>query len=265
MNRSPRAPGLVKWIVVAAVGGRASAGRVPSSLRLRSQPARHRHRSGRGAGRAGVLLDRHGPAGARVPDQGATSRASSPRCASTRATRVKKGQPLGDRRRAGAASSRSGRRRRSWRRSRSAPTRRRRRCCRSSTRGSPRGRTARHRAARGAGRITRAAREERRVADRPRHGHRPAEDRLGERRSRSRRSAAREQLELERELQVAKAALDTANWNLEQQTLSRPIDGVVLDRPLSVGTRLAINDHVMRVADVRPEKLVMRARSTRRT
>jgi len=67
------------------------------------------------------------------------------------------------------------------------------------------------------------------------------------------------QLELERELQVAKSALDTANWNLEQQTLKSPIDGVVLDRPLSVGTRVAINDTVMRVADVRPDKLVMRA------
>jgi HlyD family secretion protein len=33
----------------------------------------------------------------------------------------------------------------------------------------------------------------------------------------------------------------------------------VLDRPVSVGTRLAVNDHVMWVADVRPEKLVMRA------
>ena len=66
------------------------------------------------------------------------------------------------------------------------------------------------------------------------------------------------QLELERELQVAKSALDTANWNLEQQTLKSPIDGV-LNRPLSVGTRVAINDTVMRVADVRPDKLVMRA------
>ena len=56
------------------------------------------------------------------------------------------------------------------------------------------------------------------------------------------------QLELERELQVAKSALDTANWNLEQQTLKSPIDGVVLDRPLSVGTRVAINDAVMRAA-----------------
>jgi RND family efflux transporter MFP subunit len=70
---------------------------------------------------------------------------------------------------------------------------------------------------------------------------------------------ATRQLELERELQVARSALDTANWNLEQQTLKSPIDGVVLNRPLSIGTRVAINDIVMTVADVRPEKLVMRA------
>jgi RND family efflux transporter MFP subunit len=70
---------------------------------------------------------------------------------------------------------------------------------------------------------------------------------------------AARQLELERELQVAKSALDTANWNLEQQTLKSPIDGVVLNRPLSLGTRVAINDPVMIVADVRPTKLVMRA------
>ena len=70
---------------------------------------------------------------------------------------------------------------------------------------------------------------------------------------------AARQLELERELQVAKSALDTANWNLEQQTLKAPVDGVVLVRPLSVGTRVAINDNVMIVADIRPAKLVMRA------
>ena len=55
-------------------------------------------------------------------------------------------------------------------------------------------------------------------------------------------------LELERELQVAKSALDTANWNLEQQTLKSPIDGVVLDRPLALGTRLAVNDRLQRAA-----------------
>ncbi|MEA2733622.1 MAG: hypothetical protein QOE14_73 [Humisphaera sp.] len=73
---------------------------------------------------------------------------------------------------------------------------------------------------------------------------------------------ATRQLELERDLQVAESALDTANWNLEQQTLKVPpalSDGVVLNRPLSVGTRVAINDPIMVVADIRPEKLVMRA------
>jgi RND family efflux transporter MFP subunit len=66
-------------------------------------------------------------------------------------------------------------------------------------------------------------------------------------------------LELQKELQVAQAAMNSANWNLEQQTLKSPIDGVVLDRPVTVGTRLAINDHVMQVADVSQANLVMRA------
>jgi HlyD family secretion protein len=66
-------------------------------------------------------------------------------------------------------------------------------------------------------------------------------------------------LELERELAVARAAVDTANWYVEQQTLRAPVAGVVLDRPLAVGTRVAVNDAVMRVADIAPAKLVMRA------
>lgn len=70
---------------------------------------------------------------------------------------------------------------------------------------------------------------------------------------------ASKQLELERELEVARSALDTAKWYLDQQTLKAPIDAVVLDRPLSVGTRVAINDRVMTVADVAPARLVMRA------
>ena len=67
---------------------------------------------------------------------------------------------------------------------------------------------------------------------------------------------------LRRELEEAESALRTANWNLEQQTLRVPDDleqAVVLDRPVSLGTRLAVNDPVMTVADVRPDKLVMRA------
>jgi RND family efflux transporter MFP subunit len=66
-------------------------------------------------------------------------------------------------------------------------------------------------------------------------------------------------LELQRDLEVARSALAIAEWNLQQQTLISPIDGVVLDRPQSPGTRVAINDRIMLIADVRPEKLVMRA------
>lgn len=66
-------------------------------------------------------------------------------------------------------------------------------------------------------------------------------------------------LELEKESSVAQAALDIAQWNFDQQTIRSPIDGVVLDRPVTVGTRVAIVDHLMRVADVDPARLVMRA------
>lgn len=66
-------------------------------------------------------------------------------------------------------------------------------------------------------------------------------------------------LELQRELSTAEAARDTAQWELKQQTLTSPIDGVVLDRPISQGTRVAVNDVTLRVADVRPANLVMRA------
>ena len=66
-------------------------------------------------------------------------------------------------------------------------------------------------------------------------------------------------LELEREVMTARAAADTAHWELKRQTLASPIDGVVLDRPTSQGTRVAVNDVTMRVADVRPANLVMRA------
>lgn len=66
-------------------------------------------------------------------------------------------------------------------------------------------------------------------------------------------------LELERDAKVAKVALDIAQWNLDQQTITSPIDGVVLDHPAAVGTRLRVNDDVLRVADVSPAALVMRA------
>lgn len=66
-------------------------------------------------------------------------------------------------------------------------------------------------------------------------------------------------LELQREVEVAQADYDMALWDLNQQTLKSPIDGVVLDRPTSQGTRVAINDTLMRVADVTRDRLVMRA------
>lgn len=66
-------------------------------------------------------------------------------------------------------------------------------------------------------------------------------------------------LELNREVEVAKSALHIAEWNVEQQTLKAPIDGVILDRPTSVGTRVAVNDQLMRIADVNPANMVMRA------
>ena len=70
---------------------------------------------------------------------------------------------------------------------------------------------------------------------------------------------AAKKLELDREVDVARAALKTAEWNVDQQTLKSPVNGVVLDRPISIGTRLAVNDVLTRVADVKPANLVMRA------
>ena len=71
---------------------------------------------------------------------------------------------------------------------------------------------------------------------------------------------ATKRIDLQKDLQVAEAALKIAQWNLDRQTIRCPIENaVVLDRPVTVGTRLAVNDHIMWVADVRPEKLIMRA------
>ena len=50
-----------------------------------------------------------------------------------------------------------------------------------------------------------------------------------------------------------------AKWNAEQQEIKSPIDGIVLDWPVANRTRQVINDTVLTLADVRPEKLVMRA------
>ena len=70
---------------------------------------------------------------------------------------------------------------------------------------------------------------------------------------------AAKQLELQKDAEVAKAALATAQWNLDQQTVRSPTDGVVLNRPLALRTRVAINDELMRVARVEPAALVIRA------
>ena len=66
-------------------------------------------------------------------------------------------------------------------------------------------------------------------------------------------------LRLKADLEVAQSAHRIALWNLDQQTLRSPIDGVVLDRPLSPGTHVNVNDLVMLIADVRPQNLVMRS------
>jgi multidrug efflux pump subunit AcrA (membrane-fusion protein) len=66
-------------------------------------------------------------------------------------------------------------------------------------------------------------------------------------------------LALDKNLEVADAALRIAQWNLDRQTIRSPTDGTVLDRPATVGTRLAVNDHIMQVAEVGPEQLIMRA------
>lgn len=69
----------------------------------------------------------------------------------------------------------------------------------------------------------------------------------------------RTRLQLEKDVAVAEAAVKIAQWNLDQQDLVAPIDGVVLDRPIAQGTRVAINDVIMTVADIQPANLVMRA------
>ena len=67
------------------------------------------------------------------------------------------------------------------------------------------------------------------------------------------------ELELAREVAVAEAALRAAESDLAEQTIPAPSDGVVLDRPTPTGTRVAVNETILRVADVSPGNLVMRA------
>jgi RND family efflux transporter MFP subunit len=70
---------------------------------------------------------------------------------------------------------------------------------------------------------------------------------------------AAKRLELQRMVDVAQAALASAQAELDKQQVRSPIDGAVLDRPISLGTRLAVNDHIMQIADVSPDNLLMRA------
>ena len=67
------------------------------------------------------------------------------------------------------------------------------------------------------------------------------------------------ELELAREVAVAEAALKAAESDQAEQTIPAPSDGVVLDRPTPPGTRVAVNDTILRLADVSPGNLVMRA------
>ncbi|MGD0461927.1 MAG: efflux RND transporter periplasmic adaptor subunit [Tepidisphaeraceae bacterium] len=70
---------------------------------------------------------------------------------------------------------------------------------------------------------------------------------------------AARKLDLQRDLEVARAALSSAQWELDQATIRSPIEGTVLDWPVSDGTRIAVNDHVLQLADVSAGHLVMRA------
>lgn len=66
-------------------------------------------------------------------------------------------------------------------------------------------------------------------------------------------------LEVKKDLEVAQGNFDIARWNLDQQEIKAPVDGVILDWPVPNRTRLAVNDPILTVADVRPQRLVMRA------
>lgn len=66
-------------------------------------------------------------------------------------------------------------------------------------------------------------------------------------------------IDLDKDVEVAQAALVSAQWNLDQATIRSPVNGTVLDWPTADGSRVAVNDHIMQLADVSPDHLVMRA------
>ena len=65
--------------------------------------------------------------------------------------------------------------------------------------------------------------------------------------------------ELEQDLETAQSADRAARANLDRQSVRSPIDGVVLDEPIARGTRVEINGHLMQLADIGPQSLIMRA------
>lgn len=69
------------------------------------------------------------------------------------------------------------------------------------------------------------------------------------------------EIELRRQVEVAAAALASARAEAAKQQVTSPTDGVVLDRPTPAGTRVdaTMNNHLMTIADVSQDALVMRA------
>lgn len=65
--------------------------------------------------------------------------------------------------------------------------------------------------------------------------------------------------QLQEDVKIAESADRSAQENLARQTLRSPVDGVVLDEPISQGTRVEINGHVMQIADVSVANLIVRA------
>ncbi len=65
--------------------------------------------------------------------------------------------------------------------------------------------------------------------------------------------------ELQQDVETAQSADRAAKEILARQTLRSPIDGVVLDQPIAQGTRVDINGHIMQLADVAVQSLIVRA------
>ncbi len=74
-----------------------------------------------------------------------------------------------------------------------------------------------------------------------------------------RRQKAARLIDLRADLQKAHARMETAIDQWKKTVIRAPIDGVVLDRPVPVGTRVPVNFEMARIADVAPARLVMRA------